>query len=136
MGQLTALASLFGGPALATLLLIISARLLTSFVSASRAASAVPLIGAEYGSVAKRRKAYLRHAGALYKKGYEQFRDKVYRITTADGKARITMVSSCCCQSSDRNCPLLLRRALRHPAAHGRGDSELSRRRYQRPHCV
>lgn len=47
--------------------------------------SDLPLMGSEHGSSEKRRKAYLASAGAIYRKGLDMFRDKPYRLETADG---------------------------------------------------
>ncbi|KAF2190763.1 ent-kaurene oxidase [Zopfia rhizophila CBS 207.26] len=45
----------------------------------------LPIIGAEAGGSEKRRKVYLQSARKLYNEGYEKFKDRVYRIATADG---------------------------------------------------
>jgi len=46
----------------------------------------LPLLGEEYRSAEQRRKLYLASAGTLYRKGQELFRDKPYRLETADGE--------------------------------------------------
>ncbi|KAI5918729.1 ent-kaurene oxidase [Camillea tinctor] len=48
--------------------------------------SELPLIGAEYGHAEKRRKAFITNGLDFYKKGYELFKSKAYRLTTLDGE--------------------------------------------------
>ncbi len=76
------------GPAQVSVLLILSAIFLMTRLLGSSGTSAIPRLGAEYGSADKRRKMFIKHASEVYKKGYRQFRDKVYRLTTADGEAK------------------------------------------------
>ena len=76
------------GPVLASVLFILSAVFLASrFVGGGDVNSNVPLVGSELGSAAKRRKAYSTQAKELYKKGYQAFKDKAFRVTTTDGTA-------------------------------------------------
>ncbi|KAI1498295.1 ent-kaurene oxidase [Biscogniauxia marginata] len=48
--------------------------------------SELPLIGAEYGRAEKRRKAFITNGLDFYKKGYELFKSKAYRLTALDGE--------------------------------------------------
>lgn len=45
----------------------------------------VPLLGKEHGNFEQRRKAFLKDGSRLYQEGYEKFKDKICRLTTADG---------------------------------------------------
>jgi hypothetical protein len=45
----------------------------------------LPLLAKEYRTAEQRRQLYLSSAGQLYKKGLELFKDKPYRLETADG---------------------------------------------------
>ncbi|KAK6215491.1 ent-kaurene oxidase [Colletotrichum tabaci] len=56
--------------------------------------SDLPLMGSEHGSSEKRRKAYLASAGAIYRKGLDMFRDKPYRLETADGERIVVPMSA------------------------------------------
>lgn len=47
--------------------------------------SQIPLIGSEVGDAEKRRKAYITNGLDFYKKGYELFKSKAYRLTALDG---------------------------------------------------
>ncbi|KAK7935615.1 Cytochrome P450 monooxygenase ATR2 [Apiospora marii] len=51
--------------------------------------NAIPLLGAEYGNAAQRRKDYMTGAAKLYQKGYDIFRHQVYRMTTLNGERLI-----------------------------------------------
>ncbi|ETS79291.1 hypothetical protein PFICI_09144 [Pestalotiopsis fici W106-1] len=46
----------------------------------------IPLLGEELGSPEQRRKAFLSTAQDLYNKGYERFKDRVWRLTGTDGE--------------------------------------------------
>ena len=48
--------------------------------------STIPLLDADYGNAAQRRKDYMTGAAKLYQKGYDLFRHEVYRMTTLNGK--------------------------------------------------
>ncbi len=73
------------GPALASVLFILSAIFLASKVLGGSPVSNTPLVGEDLGGPNKRRTAYLERARELYKKGYETFRGKPFRLTTLDG---------------------------------------------------
>ncbi|KAI1100328.1 cytochrome P450 [Jackrogersella minutella] len=47
--------------------------------------SNIPLVGGEYGSAEKRRKAFITNGYDFYKKGYDLFRTKAFRLTGLDG---------------------------------------------------
>jgi hypothetical protein len=48
----------------------------------------IPLIGHDIGNTEKRRQAFISNAQNLYSKGYERFRDSVWRLTGTDGTSR------------------------------------------------
>lgn len=50
--------------------------------------SKIPLLGHEYGNSEQRRKTFLKSAAQLYRKGYAEFKDSAFKLTTADGRAR------------------------------------------------
>ncbi len=76
------------GPALASVLLIVSVIFLASRFFGSREDSDTPLVGEEYGNPEKRRTAYVQNARDLYMKGYQKFKERAFRLTTLDGMAR------------------------------------------------
>ncbi|KAI1491516.1 ent-kaurene oxidase [Biscogniauxia mediterranea] len=72
------------GPVLASVVvLLVGVLLVTQLFKDS---SELPLIGAEYGHAEKRRKAFITNGLDFYKKGYELFKSKAYRLTTLDGE--------------------------------------------------
>lgn len=46
-----------------------------------------PLLGKEYGGRRKRAEAFMRTPIEVYRKGYEKFKDQIYRVTTLDGQS-------------------------------------------------
>ncbi|KAI0128888.1 ent-kaurene oxidase [Xylariales sp. AK1849] len=46
----------------------------------------IPLVGREIGNAEKRRKAYIANARELYTRGYNTFKNNVFRITDTDGE--------------------------------------------------
>ena len=46
----------------------------------------IPLVGKELGGYSKREKAYRENPLKLYEEGYEKYRDRAWRLTTADGR--------------------------------------------------
>jgi len=59
--------------------------LLLSTSLRTRSLSKFPLNSNQYGSYPKRLMKYVYHAEELYRQGYKEFKDVVYRITTVDG---------------------------------------------------
>ncbi len=86
MDRLSALFAALNLPAVALVLgvpLVIF--LASTLLSGIDSAAGPPLIGAEYGSLKKRRQAHAAHAKDLLQKGYDQYRTRVFRFTTPDG---------------------------------------------------
>lgn len=44
-----------------------------------------PLLGKEHGNFEQRRRAFLKNGSRMYQEGYDKFKDKICRLTTADG---------------------------------------------------
>ncbi|KAI0386387.1 cytochrome P450 [Hypomontagnella monticulosa] len=73
------------GPILASVGIILITVFCATFLWGANDASSLPLIGEEYGNADKRMKAFMTSGQELYKKGYELFKSKAWRITTLDG---------------------------------------------------
>lgn len=58
------------------------------FALQSGAAEKLPRSKGQYGSYRKRLVAYLHHAEDLYREGYQNFKEEIYRMTTTDGTLR------------------------------------------------
>ncbi|KAI1380203.1 cytochrome P450 [Hypoxylon crocopeplum] len=72
-------------PTLVFIAVILTAIFVATLLPGASSVSDIPLVGGEYGGVEKRKKAYIKNSWELYKKGYELFRDKAFRLTTQDG---------------------------------------------------
>ncbi|OTB14586.1 hypothetical protein K445DRAFT_318993 [Daldinia sp. EC12] len=72
------------GPILASVAIILTSVFLATALFGS-GSSTLPLVGQEYGSASKRRKAFVTRGLEFYKKGYESFKTKAFRVTTLDG---------------------------------------------------
>ncbi|KAI0595189.1 ent-kaurene oxidase [Biscogniauxia sp. FL1348] len=72
------------GPVLASVVVLLVGVLIATQLF--KDPSELPLIGAEYGYAEKRRKAFITNGLDFYKKGYELFKSKAYRLTTLDGE--------------------------------------------------
>ncbi|KAI1632917.1 ent-kaurene oxidase [Biscogniauxia mediterranea] len=72
------------GPVLASVVVLLVGVLLATQLF--KDSSELPLIGAEHGHAEKRRKAFITNGLDFYKKGYELFKSKAYRLTTLDGE--------------------------------------------------
>ena len=81
------------GPIIAAVVTLLSIVFLGSRFLSGHANTNIPLVGSELGSAAKRRAAYSAQAKDLYQKGYEVFKDKVFRLTTTDGMATVQLAS-------------------------------------------
>ncbi len=89
MDQISALFAAHG-PTWVSVLFILPVVLLATQLFRSSEVPVIPLIGAEYGGARRRRKAFLNNAKEIYRKGYEQFKENVFRLTTTDGKTEPT----------------------------------------------
>ncbi|KAI0169271.1 cytochrome P450 [Hypoxylon sp. FL1284] len=72
-------------PVLASIAIVLLTAFVVTFLVGGAEVSAIPLIGGEYGGAEKRRKAFITNGLDFYKKGYELFRSKAYRLTALDG---------------------------------------------------
>lgn len=76
------------GPVLASIAVVFTTVLVATLLFGSNHVSHLPLVGSEYGSTDKRRKAFITNGIDFYKKGYEMFKSKAYRLTALDGTKR------------------------------------------------
>ncbi|XXG96060.1 hypothetical protein Hte_002337 [Hypoxylon texense] len=73
------------GPVLASVAVVFATVLVATLLFGNNYGSHIPLVGSEYGSAEKRRKAFITNGKDFYKKGYEMFKSKAYRLTALDG---------------------------------------------------
>ncbi|KAI0839943.1 cytochrome P450 [Hypoxylon sp. FL0890] len=73
------------GAVLASVAVILTTVFLASLLFGSSEAANIPLVGKEYGNAEKRRKAFITNGYDFYKKGYELFKTKAFRLTALDG---------------------------------------------------
>ncbi|KAI1338803.1 ent-kaurene oxidase [Xylariaceae sp. FL0016] len=74
------------GPVVASVFVVLAGVLIiTQFLGGSVAG--LPFVGKELGHAGKRRKAYISNGLDFYKKGYNMFKSKAYRLTTLNGDA-------------------------------------------------
>ncbi|KAI1387289.1 cytochrome P450 [Hypoxylon trugodes] len=72
-------------PVLASVAIILVTVFIASRLFDRESLSHLPLVGAEFGDAEKRRKAYITNSLDFYKKGYELYKSKPFRITSLDG---------------------------------------------------
>lgn len=75
-------------PVLASIAVVLVAVFAANVLFKNDYLSQIPLIGSEVGDAEKRRKAYITNGLDFYKKGYELFKSKAYRLTALDGMAK------------------------------------------------
>ncbi|KAK0639491.1 cytochrome P450 [Cercophora newfieldiana] len=95
MSRSTALVDLFSNK-LSVVLPTIAVLLGALFVRALFAAdplSHIPEVGRELGSNEKRRQAFLANAKALYRDGYQKFKDGVFQIVTSKANTSVVVVA-------------------------------------------
>ncbi|KAI0891821.1 cytochrome P450 [Annulohypoxylon nitens] len=73
------------GPVLASVAVILATAFIASLLVGSTEVSKLPLVGEEVGNAEKRRKAFITNGYDFYKKGYDLFRSKAFRLTGLDG---------------------------------------------------
>lgn len=73
------------GPVLASIAVIVTSVFIASLLFGGNSGVNLPLVGGEYGNAEKRRKAFITNGLEFYKKGYEMFKSKAWRVTGLDG---------------------------------------------------
>ncbi|KAI0887803.1 cytochrome P450 [Annulohypoxylon maeteangense] len=73
------------GPVLASVAVILVTAFIASLLVGGSDNSNIPLVGTEVGNAEKRRKAFITNGYDFYKKGYDLFRSKAFRLTGLDG---------------------------------------------------
>ncbi|CAJ2505514.1 Uu.00g129080.m01.CDS01 [Anthostomella pinea] len=74
-------------PAMASVVAVLACVFVaTSLLGRGGDSNNLPLLGKEYGHAEKRRKAFITNGVDFYKKGYQLFKSKAYRLTTLDGE--------------------------------------------------
>ncbi len=90
MDKLSTLVAALDFPLLALVICVFLALyfLASTLLSGAFSANLPPLIGTEYGNAEQRRQAFLSNAWEIFNRGYNQFKTRVFRITTTDGKTQ------------------------------------------------
>ncbi|OTB03695.1 hypothetical protein M426DRAFT_321621 [Hypoxylon sp. CI-4A] len=74
------------GPVLASIAVVLASVFLFTLLFGGSDPSDIPLVGKEHGGAEKRRKAFITNGYDFYKKGYELFKSKAFRLTALDGE--------------------------------------------------